>query len=140
MSCDWSPSTHWRFSKSDRRLVVFLLWVQKCSKCMLKDVWVTHVVPKVIGELQVPVLYVGGLPFNMTESDLASRFDLVEACTVMPQGFGFLRFMSFDHTERLMFNGKCPIDMLIMFEKGCHLLMMSYTNNVPIQLPYTKEK
>lgn len=140
MSCVWSPSTHWRFSKSDRRLVEFLLWAQKCSKCMPKDVFIAHVIPVVVGELQVPTLYVGGLPLNATVSDLASHFDYVDACIVFTrQGYGFLRFMSFDHTERLMFNGQCPIDMLIMFEKACHKLMMSYTKSVPKQLPYQKK-
>lgn len=141
MSCVWSPSTHWRFSKSDRRLVEFLLWAQKCSKCMSKDVLITHVIPVVVGELQVPTLYVGGLPIEATVSDLTSHFDYVDACTIFTrQGYGFMRFLSFDHTEKLMCNGKCPVNVLITFDNSCYQLMISYTKSVPRQLPYQKKK
>lgn len=68
----WSPESHFRFSRRDKRIVLTLLWLQKTCKWVTKDVLIEHVLPEVIGRLCVPVVRILNIPVHMDYSTFKS--------------------------------------------------------------------
>lgn len=66
----WSIKDHLRFTRFDRLIVRFLLWMYKQTPCTIKDVWLCHIIPYSIHKLVIPYIYVANLPFSMSADDL----------------------------------------------------------------------
>lgn len=118
MSCYWSPSTHWRFSDSDRKTVFLLLCIQRRTRFLSKDLLIHQVIPRVFERLRVPALRV------TIDDDYNKAFNFKEFCDLLPfpvaeytrayyYNNGYIRFMSMRHLklfmERLDSQGTCEV-------------------------------
>lgn len=140
MSCYWSPLTHWRFSDSDREIVLVLLYIQRHTKFLSKDILIHQVIPRVFGRLRVPALWV-------TINDYYNKtFNFQELCNLLPFPVadfarahhfrnGYIRFMSMGHLslfmKRLDSGDTCQVG-----EFG--LIKFQFSSFGELELPHTK--
>lgn len=140
MSCYWSTLTHWRFSDSDREIVLVLLCIQRRTRFLSKDILIHQVIPRIFGTLRVPALMV------TIDDDYDKTFNFGGFCDLLPfpvadfarayyYNNGYIRFMSMTHLkmfiERLNSQGTYEVG-----EFGFVHFQISTIGE--LKLPYTK--
>lgn len=111
----WSPATHRRFSKQQRDFVLHLLFVQKITQFMPKDVLVHNLLPFVAGSVTIPILYFSNIPFEWEDEhvqevlhdivkDYPSKVTFARIArrrNERSKGFGFLQMFNADASHFL---------------------------------------
>lgn len=97
----WSKQLHFRFSAKDRLTVKTLLLVHKVTNFTLKDILFTHIIPNVLGLLDIPEFYTTGLHSDITENDLEDALKgPLSTCSIFKQryvkSYAYFTYLKYD--------------------------------------------
>jgi RNA recognition motif-containing protein len=104
----WSKNNHSRFGINDRKIVKTLLLIQRRTQFTPKDVLIYEILRRLL-ILNIPVIYVGDIPFDIKDDELAKFFNVpLETCKIArlynhnSKGFAFIKCLKYDDAEQIL--------------------------------------